>query len=155
MLTDDGFPISALQYPEFAPITYRCSRKRVLNILQQSHLSANRGFFNNNRTRSLPLKVSNSFNFFVRDTCIIIGNLVFSCYCNTVSGLFKFLSLQFRLLLVLPVLDDAVVCLIDNISIEADVILTFGGDISALPNGVFDDAASEKIFEDKNKGTLA
>ena len=37
----------------------------------------------------------------------------------------------------------------------SDVILTFGGDISALPNGVFDDAASEKIFEDKNKGTLA
>ena len=37
----------------------------------------------------------------------------------------------------------------------SEITLKFGGDISALPNGVFDDAASEKIFEDKNKGTLA
>ena len=36
----------------------------------------------------------------------------------------------------------------------ADVTLRFGTD-SSLPAGCFDDAASEKIFEDKNKGFLA
>ena len=42
-----------------------------------------------------------------------------------------------------------------HVSGVSEITLKFGGDISALPNGVFDDAASEKIFEDKNKGTLA
>ncbi len=37
----------------------------------------------------------------------------------------------------------------DNISLK------FGGDISGLPDGVFLDAASEKIFEDKSKGMIA
>ena len=36
----------------------------------------------------------------------------------------------------------------------ADVTLRFGADTSQ-PAGCFDDAASEKIFEDKNKGFLA
>ena len=36
----------------------------------------------------------------------------------------------------------------------ADITLRFGAD-SSLPAGCFDDAASEKIFEDKNKGMLA
>ena len=34
------------------------------------------------------------------------------------------------------------------------VTLKFGNN-TALPSGCFDDAASEKIFEDKNKGMLA
>ena len=33
-----------------------------------------------------------------------------------------------------------------------NITLKFGGQISGLPAGCFDDAASEKIFEDKNKG---
>ena len=37
----------------------------------------------------------------------------------------------------------------------SDVELKFGGDISALPAGAFLEAASENIFEDKNKGMLA
>ena len=37
----------------------------------------------------------------------------------------------------------------------SNVALKFGGDVSDLPGGAFADAASEKIFEDKNKGMLA
>ena len=36
-----------------------------------------------------------------------------------------------------------------------NILLNFGGDTSVLTVGCFDDAASEKIFEDKNKGMLA
>ena len=36
-----------------------------------------------------------------------------------------------------------------------DVTLKFGGDVSSLPSGCFEDAASEKIFEDYNKGMIA
>ena len=36
-----------------------------------------------------------------------------------------------------------------------DVTLKFGGDVSSLPAGCFEDAASEKIFEDYNKGMIA
>ena len=40
--------------------------------------------------------------------------------------------------------------------VTADKInLKFGGDATALPTGAFADAASEKIFEDQNKGFLA
>ncbi|MBO5721606.1 MAG: hypothetical protein J6S19_00705, partial [Lentisphaeria bacterium] len=40
--------------------------------------------------------------------------------------------------------------------VTADRIsLKFGGDTTALPTGAFADAASEKIFEDQNKGFLA
>ncbi|MBQ6811010.1 MAG: hypothetical protein IJO94_06370, partial [Firmicutes bacterium] len=35
------------------------------------------------------------------------------------------------------------------------ISLKFGGDTSDLPDGAFAEAASEKIFEDKNKGMLA
>ena len=41
-----------------------------------------------------------------------------------------------------------------RVSGTAEVILKFGSDAS-LPEGCFDEAASEKIFEDKNKGILA
>ncbi|MBO7146189.1 MAG: hypothetical protein J6W81_00390, partial [Lentisphaeria bacterium] len=42
------------------------------------------------------------------------------------------------------------------IGIDAgNISLEFGGDISSLPEGAFADAASEKIFEDKNKGMIA
>jgi Ca2+-binding RTX toxin-like protein len=36
-----------------------------------------------------------------------------------------------------------------------DVTLKFGGDVSSLPAGCFEGAASEKIFEDYNKGMIA
>ena len=36
-----------------------------------------------------------------------------------------------------------------------DVTLKFGGDVSSLPSGCFEDAASEKIFEDYKKGMIA
>ena len=37
----------------------------------------------------------------------------------------------------------------------SEVTLKFGGDVSELPHNAFDDVASEKIYEDKNKGMLA
>ena len=39
--------------------------------------------------------------------------------------------------------------------IDADDIILKFGDTSQLPEGAFADAASEKIFEEKNKGMIA
>ena len=55
--------------------------------------------------------------------------------------------------------DDATLTYTDGansvtVSGVADVTLRLGEDTS-LPAGCFDDAVSEKIFEDKNKGMLA